>query len=275
MNELYNKVCFYASKKTTTSYSTSFSTGILLFDRNIRQDIYNIYGFVRFADEIVDTYEGEDKIELLANFRAETFDAINRRISFNPIIHSFQHTVNKHQIELDLISAFLKSMEMDLTKKNYDLQEFNNYVYGSAEVIGLMCLSVFIKDKTSYTELKSAAIALGSAFQKINFLRDIKSDFYDRGRVYFPAINFDKFTLFEKKEIEREIAKELELARNGIIMLPVSARYGVLLAYAYYKSLFNKIQNTSPSDLKDKRMRISNLSKFFIMLKILCRVSPR
>lgn len=272
MNELYNKVCFNASKKTTTSYSTSFSSGILLFNRKIRQDIYNVYGFVRFADEIVDTYDGPEKAALLEEFRAETFHALERGVSFNPIIHAFQLTVKKHDIDLHLITAFLDSMEMDLSKRDYDRNQFDAYIYGSAEVIGLMCLAVFTHDKTEFEELKPYALALGSAFQKINFMRDMKSDYQDRGRIYFPQVEFSNFSSDEKAQIENEILKELDLARIGISKLPSRARFGVFLAYSYYNTLFNKIRNATPLELKAERIRVPNWHKAFIMMKVVCRV---
>lgn len=268
MNQLFNSVCFNASKNTTSSYSTSFSTGILLFNRKIRQDIYNIYGFVRFADEIVDTYRGHSKDQILQEFKRDTFIALERGISFNPIIHSFQLTVNKFQIDKELIEAFLDSMAMDLDKKKYDQSQYESYIFGSAEVIGLMCLSVFTQDKRKYQELKPYALALGSVFQKINFLRDMKSDYQDRGRVYFPQIQFQEFSQMEKMMIESDIAKELEIAKVGILKLPLSARFGVLLAYSYYHTLFKKICSASPLELKSIRIRVPNLHKGLIMLRV-------
>lgn len=268
MNHLFNSVCFNASKNTTSSYSTSFSTGILLFNRKIRQDIYNIYGFVRFADEIVDTYRGHSKDQILQEFKRDTFIALERGISFNPIIHSFQITVNKFQIDKELIEAFLDSMAMDLDKKKYDQSQYESYIFGSAEVIGLMCLSVFTQDERKYQELKPYALALGSVFQKINFLRDMKSDYQDRGRVYFPQIQFQEFSQMEKMMIESDIAKELEIAKVGILKLPLSARFGVLLAYSYYHTLFKKICSASPLELKSIRIRVPNLHKGLIMLRV-------
>lgn len=269
MNCLFNNVCFDASKNTTKSYSTSFSAGILLFHKKIRQDIYNIYGFVRFADEIVDTYNGEFKDQILQEFKRETFTAIERGISFNPIIQSFQLTVNKFHIDRGLIEAFLDSMAMDLDKKSYSQAQFESYIFGSAEVIGLMCLSVFTQEKRKYEELKPYAIALGSVFQKINFLRDIKSDYQELGRVYFPHIHFKEFSQLEKRQIESEIYKELVVAKMGISKLPPTARFGVLLAYSYYNTLFKKICSASPLELKSLRIRVPNLYKVIIMLRVL------
>lgn len=268
MNDLYNQVCFQVSKITTTRYSTSFSSGILLFDKTIRQDIYNIYGYVRFADEIVDTYTGDSKVHILQEFKQDTFVAIERGISLNPIIHSFQLTVNRHRIDKVLIEAFLDSMAMDLDQKNFDQSQYEAYIYGSAEVIGLMCLSIFTPDSRVYQELKPYAIALGSVFQKINFLRDMKSDYHERGRVYFPQVQFAGFSNTEKRLIEKEISKELAIAKKGVLKLPKRARYGVLLAYSYYASLFEKIRLASPMKLISIRIRVPNYYKAIIMLKI-------
>lgn len=268
MNDLYNQVCFQVSKITTTRYSTSFSSGILLFDKTIRQDIYNIYGYVRFADEIVDTYTGDSKVQILQEFKQDTFVAIERGISLNPIIHSFQLTVNRHHIDKVLIEAFLDSMAMDLDQKNFDQSQYEAYIFGSAEVIGLMCLSIFTPDSRVYQELKPYAIALGSVFQKINFLRDMKSDYHERGRVYFPQVQFAGFSNTEKRLIEKEISKELAIAKKGVLKLPKRARYGVLLAYSYYSSLFEKIRLASPMKLISIRIRVPNYYKAIIMLKI-------
>lgn len=271
MDHIFNSVCCSTSRITTKRYSTSFSSGILLFNRKIRQDIYNIYGYVRFADEIVDTYSGKDKPEILSDFKKETFSAINRGVSFNPIIHSFQHAVNKHKIDLDLIKSFLRSMEMDLDLKHYDKDGFDDYVYGSAEVIGLMCLSIFVSDRNEFNRLKPFAISLGSAFQKINFLRDLENDFNDRGRSYFPNVEINGFSIDEKKLIEAEIQMELDRARQGIFQLPSNSRFGVLLAFLYYEKLFNKICSSTPSDLRKVRIRIPNWQKAIIFLKMIFR----
>lgn len=268
MNDLYQKVCFQVSKITTSSYSTSFSSGILLFDKAIRQDIYNIYGYVRFADEIVDTYTGDSKVQILQEFKQDTFVAIERGISLNPIIHAFQLTVNRNQIDKVLIEAFLDSMAMDLDQKNYDQSQYKEYIFGSAEVIGLMCLSIFTSDSRVYQDLKPYAITLGSVFQKINFLRDIKSDYHERGRVYFPQVQFAGFSNNEKRLIEKEISAELVVAKKGILKLPKRARYGVLLAYSYYSVLFDRICLASPMKLKSVRIRVPNYYKAIIMFKV-------
>ncbi len=271
MDHIFNSVCCSTSRITTNRYSTSFSSGILLFNRKIRQDIYNIYGYVRFADEIVDTYNGIDKAEILRDFRKETFIAINRGVSFNPIIHSFQLSVNKHQIDLGLIESFLRSMEMDLDLKHYDRNGFDDYVYGSAEVIGLMCLSIFVSDRNEFKKLKPFAISLGSAFQKINFLRDLESDFNDRGRCYFPNLDTSDFSIDDKKRIEAEIQLEMIKAREGILQLPKSSRFGVLLAFLYYEKLLKKIRFSTPSELWSRRIRIPNWQKLMIFFKMFLR----
>ncbi|HMP30733.1 MAG TPA: phytoene/squalene synthase family protein, partial [Saprospiraceae bacterium] len=209
MNKLFNKVCHECSELITKSYSTSFSLGIKVFEQKYRQPIYDIYGFVRFADEIVDTYMGEHASYLLDKFRKDTFEAIEQKVSFNPVLHAFQDVVNEYQIDHHLIEAFLDSMEMDLHKDNHDISSYKQYIYGSAEVVGLMCLHVFVNDnKALYNELVTPACALGSAFQKVNFLRDIKSDYVDRGRIYFPDVDMTRFSEEDKKKIEADIQAE-------------------------------------------------------------------
>lgn len=268
MDKLYNLVCDECSEKITKRYSTSFSLGILLFDKDIRRHIYNIYGFVRFADEIVDTYSGDDKAALLADFRNQTFAAIEKKVSLNPVLHSFQQTVNAYNIGLDLIHAFLDSMEMDIEKRTYDNALLDKYVYGSAEVVGLMCLNVFVKNDTEkYNTLTPYARALGSAFQKVNFLRDMKSDFDDRGRIYFPDINFLQFTQDDKKEIENNIKAEFNQALIGIKLLPANCRFGVYSAYKYYLRLFEKIQKSPAEKIKERRLRVNNTEKIYVLTK--------
>lgn len=268
MDTLYNLVCDECSEKITKRYSTSFSLGILLFDKEVRRPIYNIYGFVRFADEIVDTYSGDDKAALLSDFRNQTFTAIAKKISLNPVLHSFQQTVNEFKIGLDLIHAFLDSMEMDIEKRTYDNALLDKYVYGSAEVVGLMCLKVFVKnDAEKYEKLTPYARALGSAFQKVNFLRDMKSDYDDRGRIYFPNINFKNFTQEDKKEIEKNIKKEFQEALTGIKLLPSNCRFGVYSAYKYYLRLFEKIQNSPAEKIKERRLRVNNTEKIYVLTK--------
>jgi 15-cis-phytoene synthase len=266
MNELFNKVSHECSELITKSYSTSFSLGIKVFDQKYRRPIYDIYGFVRFADEIVDTYMGEHASYLLDKFRKDTFEAIEHKVSFNPVLQAFQIVVNEYKIDHHLIDAFLDSMEMDLHKEKYDASSYKQYIYGSAEVVGLMCLHVFLGDnKTLYNELVTPACALGSAFQKVNFLRDIKSDYVDRGRIYFPGVDMTKFTEEDKKKIEADIKAEFDLAYTGIVKLPKGVRFGVMSAYKYYLSLFEKIQRNPASTILTSRVRIPNRRKFLLL----------
>lgn len=267
--DLYLKVSLDSSKLLTQAYSTSFSSGIRTLDKQYHEAIYAIYGFVRLADEIVDTFHDQDKQALLARFRADTFQAIEERISLNPILHSFQWVVNSFQIGHDLIDAFLVSMEMDLTDRVYDVATYKTYIYGSAEVVGLMCLRVFcLGNSDEYEFLRADACALGSAFQKINFLRDIKSDFDERGRVYFPGVVFETFSDKDKKEIEADIQLDFDAGLRGIENLPKAARKGVLLAYEYYIRLFEKIKALPASRVKEERIRVPDWEKLLIYLRV-------
>ncbi len=268
MISLFHKVSHQCSKVTTEGYSTSFSSAIRMLHADLRMPVYDIYGFVRFADEIVDTFHDFDKELLLAEFKKETYDSIKRGISLNPILHSFQLTVNKYNIDHALIEAFFNSMEMDLSDKQYDAECYSTYIYGSAEVVGLMCLYIFCNgDKTEYEKLKPAAQSLGAAFQKINFLRDLKADHEQLNRTYFPGVNFKNFTEQDKKIIEEDIAVDLKKAYEGILILPVKARFGVYVAYKYYRTLFKKIQSAQPELLLQNRVRISNTFKAVILVK--------
>jgi phytoene/squalene synthetase len=259
MKELFDSVSFKCSEITTTSYSTSFSFGIKPLDKTLHTHIYNIYGFVRFADEIVDSFHDFHKEELLKEFKEETHKAIKQKISLNPILNSFQHTVNLYNIDLDLIDTFLDSMEMDLKPHLYDEDKYDKYILGSAQVVGLMCLKVFIDgNKKQYIELKPYAMSLGSAFQKINFLRDIKADFEKLGRTYFPNVDMTKFNIQDKKSIEMDIKNDFTHALVGIKKLPKKSRSGVYLAYIYYFKLFEKIKGLSPEKIFSDRIRISN-----------------
>jgi len=268
MMQLFHKVSERCSRTTTEQYSTSFSSAIKLLHSDLRQSIYNIYGFVRFADEIVDTFHEFDKKALLAQFKKETYDAIDRGLSLNPILHSFQITVNKYNVDLNLIEAFFRSMEMDLDKKAYDAAGYEDYIYGSAEVVGLMCLYVFCEgDKNLYDKLKSSARSLGAAFQKVNFLRDIKADYNDLKRLYFPGCDFSNFTACDKQKIEAEIQLDFNNAFHGIMHLPLKARFGVYVAYKYYISLFRKIKKIKPAHILETRIRLPNYRKAMILVR--------
>lgn len=264
---------FYAvsnksSEITTKEYSTSFSSAIRLLHHDMQQPIYNIYGFVRFADEIVDTFHDYDKTLLLEEFKKDTYAAIERRISLNPILNSFQQTVNDYKIDHDLIGAFFHSMEMDLSQRTYDRRNFNEYVYGSAEVVGLMCLHVFCEGKKEVSEkLKFSARSLGAAFQKVNFLRDIKADYNGLSRMYFPGCDFNNFTERDKKQIEADIHNDFKAAYAGILELPLKSRFGVYVAYKYYLSLFKRIKRLEPAKVLEARIRIPDYKKIMIVLR--------
>lgn len=267
MKTLYDDVCYRCSTLTTKAYSTSFSMGVRLLHKRFRRPIYGLYGFVRFADEIVDTFHDYDKEDLLKRFREDTFRALNDGISLNPILHSFQETVRKYQIEDELIEQFLKSMEMDLTLTSTSQEGYEDYILGSAEVVGLMCLRVFTEGNTElYESLKPEAMRLGSAFQKVNFLRDVKADYLHLGRSYFPGVDIETFGEEEKAKIEREIEEDFRLAKEGIKRLPKSARFGVYLAYMYYNALFRKIRGTSPEHILEARIRVPNPRKYGIIM---------
>lgn len=268
MMHLFHKVSNQCSRVTTETYSTSFSSAIKMLHKDLRCDIYNIYGFVRFADEIVDTFHEYDKEILFNDFRNETYKAIASGISLNPILHSFQQTVNRYHIDLHLVDAFFSSMESDLAEKAYDRASYEEYIYGSAEVVGLMCLYVFCNgDEKMYKELKPGAQKLGAAFQKINFLRDIKADYKELNRIYFPGCDFRNFTQKDKEAIESDIQNDLNDAYNAILQLPVKARFGVYVAYKYYVSLFRKIKSVQPQRILEQRIRIPDYNKLFIVAK--------
>jgi phytoene/squalene synthetase len=268
MIEKFHKVSAKCSEITTVNYSTSFSSAIRLLHSDLRQPIYNIYGFVRFADEIVDTFHEFDKPSLLADFKKETYESIQRGISLNPILNSFQQTVNQYNISQELINAFFHSMEMDLSQKTYDTSNFNEYVYGSAEAVGLMCLYVFCEGKKEICEkLKFSARSLGAAFQKVNFLRDIKADYSGLSRMYFPGCDFNNFTERDKKQIEADIYKDFKAAYAGILKLPLKSRFGVYVAYKYYLSLFKKIKSLKPARVLEARIRIPDYKKVIIVLR--------
>lgn len=275
MKKHFDSVSAKCSKITTQQYSTSFSWGIRFLSARFRLPVYGIYGFVRFADEIVDSFHQYDKALLLSKFRNETYEAIDSGISLNPILNSFQHVVNTYHIDRDLIDVFLDSMEMDLHKHFYSRKLYEQYILGSAEVVGLMCLKVFCEGNASlYDSLKHPAMKLGSAFQKINFLRDIKADNEELGRTYFPGIDLQNFSLEEKAKIEQEISRELQEALAGIKQLPVSSRRGVYLAYKYYLALFKKIRNVSPQKILSERVRVPDSEKLGLMFDTLVRYRP-
>jgi phytoene/squalene synthetase len=266
--DLYTQTCFECSKLITKKYSTSFSIGISAFNRQYRYPIYAIYGFVRCADEIVDTFHEHDKEKLLKDFRAETFKAIDQKISLNPYLHSFQLIVDEYGIGNDLINAFLDSMEMDLDQTSHSHESYDTYIFGSAEVVGLMCLRVFCGDDDElYQRLQPSARSLGAAFQKVNFLRDAKADFEQLGRTYFPNIDFNNFTEQDKKQIEANIQKDFDDGFAGIKQLPHGTRLGVYIAYKYYLQLFKKISRTPACNILQKRIRVSNRQKVQLYCK--------
>ena len=268
MMHLFHKVSGDCSKITTEAYSTSFASAIKLLHKDLRSHIYNIYGFVRFADEIVDTFHEYDKELLFNDFRNETYKAINKGISLNPILHSFQQTVAHYNIDTKLIDSFFNSMELDLGNFFYDKAGYEEYIYGSAEVVGLMCLYVFCEgDKIMYEKLKSGAQSLGAALQKVNFLRDVKADYQELNRTYFPGCDFGNFTEKEKAAIEKDIQNDFNAAYKAILKLPVKARFGVYVAYKYYMSLFKKIKSVQPQKILEQRVRIPDYGKFFIVAK--------
>ncbi len=270
MKELFDHVTNECSKLVTKKYSTSFSLAVNMLSPKIRTDIYNIYGFVRFADEIVDTFHDYDKKDLMQRFEADYYTALEQGISLNPILNSFQNTVRKYNISDDLIQAFLKSMKADLFKTEYQTkEEYEEYIYGSADVVGLMCLKVFVNgDDVKYNELKDAAMRLGSAFQKVNFLRDLKDDFENLNRSYFPNIDLGKLDAASKQLIIKEIEDDFDYAfTHGILKLPVEAKFGVYTAYRYYRKLLNKLNKVPSTKIMDSRIRISNPMKINLLAR--------
>lgn len=263
---LYDKVCLKASRHTTYSYSTSFSLGIRSLDKRFHAPIHAIYGFVRFADEIVDTFHGFDKDVLLKRFREDSYRAIAEGISLNPILHSFQNVVNEFSIEQDLYDTFLDSMAMDLTDTAHDQSSYETYILGSAEVVGLMCLRVFCEgDEANYQRLKPSAMKLGAAFQKVNFLRDLKDDHQNLGRTYFPGIDIAHLDAETKVQIEQDIQHDFDEALIGIRQLPKGARFGVYIAYVYYLNLFRKIKALPCDRIMKERVRVRNRRKFYLL----------
>ncbi|MFD1143932.1 phytoene/squalene synthase family protein [Larkinella insperata] len=272
MIELFNRTSVECSKLVTEYYSTSFTLGIKTLDRKFHYPIYAIYGFVRYADEIVDTFYDYDQKYLLEKFKADTYEALREGISLNPILHAFQRVVKEYNIEQKLIDSFLKSMEMDLYYNEYSENRYQEYIYGSAEVVGLMCLRVFCEgDAAMFDRLKEPACKLGAAFQKVNFLRDLKSDFVDRGRVYFPGVDFSDFSRDAKRLIEEDIQRDFDDAYVGIMNLPRGARMGVHLAYTYYRTLFNKIKQVPASRIQEERVRVPDVKKIALLAQTYVR----
>ena len=269
MKAIFDKVSEDCSKIVIKEYSTSFYRATKLLSKSIRNDIFNIYGFVRFADEIVDTFHKYPKKQLLDQFEKELWLSFENKISLNPILNSFQYTVNKYGIEINLIKSFIKSMRMDLDIRRYtNRKDYKDYIYGSADVVGLMCLKVFVSGSTKeYNKLKPHAMSLGSAFQKVNFLRDLKSDSEILNRVYFPNIDMKNFDESSKHRIIKEIEKDFEHALKGIVKLPKKAKFGVYIAYRYYNKLLKKLKNTPSIDIKDTRVRIDNFQKFTVLTR--------
>ncbi len=268
MMHLFHKVSHHCSRITTETYSTSFASAIKLLHKDLQEHIYNIYGFVRFADEIVDTFHGHNKELLLQRFRNETYIAMEMQLSLNPILHSFQRTANKFGIEESLIDAFFNSMEMDLYPQEYNEKKYQEYIYGSAEVVGLMCLYIFCEgDKSLYRHLQPYARSLGAAFQKVNFLRDVKADYQLLNRTYFPGVDFRNFTCCMKRQVEDDIASDFREAYEGIMQLPWKARFGVYVAYKYYLSLFKKIRKLQPARIMEERVRIPMYTKAMILMR--------
>lgn len=269
MKSIFDKVSFECSRNVTKCYSTSFSTAVKMLAPSIRQDIYNIYGFVRFADEIVDSFHDYEKAALLQLFEDNLHLALKDKISLNPILNSFQHTVSKYNIPLELIDAFMQSMKLDLVKNKYTTKnEYQEYIYGSADVVGLMCLKVFVKgNDEKYQELKDSAMRLGSAFQKVNFLRDLKTDFEDLNRTYFPDTDLNKLDEVSKQRIVEEIEADFKVAYEGILHLPLEAKFGVYTAYVYYKKLLSKLKKTPSSEIKNTRIRVSDYQKLGLFAK--------
>jgi len=269
MKKLFDSVSEDCSRSVTQSYSTSFSMATKMIDASIRNHIYNIYGFVRFADEIVDSFHEYPKEELLNRFEDDLYFSLKNKISLNPILNSFQKTVNVFSIDKTLIAAFLKSMRWDLEKKVYKTEkDYKDYIYGSADVVGLMCLKVFVKgDNTKYKELKPSAMALGSAFQKVNFLRDLKNDYQELDRTYFPNVNFNNFDEVSKQSIIDDIEKDFEFALKGIFKLPNEARFGVYTAYKYYNKLLMKLKRTPSDSIQNKRIRVPNYQKITVFAR--------
>ncbi|MCS6990961.1 MAG: phytoene/squalene synthase family protein [Chitinophagales bacterium] len=274
MRDLYNQAALQSSRAITRLYSTSFTWGICALHPQLRDPIYSIYGLVRLADEIVDTFPEINQAQLLDELETATYQALDRGISVNPVLQSFQHTVRCYAIDRDLVTAFFESMRMDLARKTHNPESFSKYIFGSAEVVGLMCLKVFCHGNNQlYNELSTSARKLGAAFQKVNFLRDLKSDFEERGRIYFPGIAFETFSRRELDAIVADIEKDFDEALEGIRRLPKQSRQGVYLAYCYFRRLLNKIRNSSPQQVREQRIRINNGHKLWLLAQVYVRTA--
>ena len=275
MKSIFDTISFDCSRNVTKSYSTSFSAAVKMLAPSIRQDIYNIYGFVRFADEIVDTFHNYNKEELFDMFEKDLTSALENKISLNPILNSFQHTVHLYSIPMNLINAFMNSMKLDLHKSEYKtIDEYNEYIYGSADVVGLMCLKVFVNgNDAKFEELELSAMRLGSAFQKVNFLRDLKADYEDLNRTYFPNTDLSQLDENSKNEIIKEIESDFAAGFEGILKLPIEAKFGVYTAFVYYKKLLSKLKKTPSTEIKNTRIRVPDYQKFGLMAK--CYVNYR
>ncbi len=269
MKNIFDQVSYSCSEYVTKTYSTSFSLATRLLSKNIRKDIYNIYGFVRFADEIVDSFHDFNKTELFNDFAIDLEKALSNRIHLNPILNSFQHTFHKYKIEKEFVDSFMKSMRMDLNKKIYkSVEEYKEYIYGSADVVGLMCLKVFVQgDETLFNSLKPHAMSLGSAFQKVNFLRDLKADKEILKRSYFPNTKFDNLSEVQKNKIISEIEEDFKIGLEGIKKLPIEAKFGVFMAFRYYNQLLKKLKSTPATEIINKRIRVPNLKKFELLTR--------
>jgi phytoene synthase len=269
MKAIFDNVSYDCSKSVTNAYSTSFSLATKMLSKTIRQDIYNIYGFVRFADEIVDSFHDFDKQYLFDKFEEDLKLALEQKISLNPILNSFQHTFHRYSIDISLVNSFMKSMRMDLHKFKYlNIEEYKDYIYGSADVVGLMCLKVFVKgDKEKYEGLKETAMALGSAFQKVNFLRDLKADHDDLNRTYFPNTDLNNLDEASKQDIINDIESDFALGLDGIKKLPMEAKFGVFMAYRYYSQLLKKLKQTPALEMKNARIRVPNYKKIEILTR--------
>jgi phytoene/squalene synthetase len=269
MKALFDTVSYNCSKLVTKSYSTSFSLATKMLSNSIRAHIYNIYGFVRFADEIVDSFHDFDKTQLFDSFSKDLENALEQKISLNPILNAFQYTYHKYNIDKSLVDAFMKSMRLDLSKSTYlSDDEYKAYIYGSADVVGLMCLTIFVKgDTTKFNELKDSAMSLGSAFQKVNFLRDLKADFNELNRSYFPNVDLDNLDENAKQQIIDDIESDFEKGLSGIKRLPIEAKFGVFMAYRYYSQLLKKLKKTPALQIKDTRIRVSNPKKIELLMR--------